>query len=193
MPVRMAENNACPDAWRESDREPADSDRDGQSAHPPNARTLVIGLGNPLVSDDSVGLRVVAELKKVLADRADVDVTEDYWGGLRLMERMIGYDRAVVIDATYTGASPGTIHQLSTDSIATQKSASAHDVNLPTALAFGRSAGAHLPEDEDVRLIGIEAEDLVNFNEQCTPAVAAAIPRAVQEVVRLLDSMFSSD
>jgi hydrogenase maturation protease len=100
---------------------------------------------------------------------------------------MIGYSRALVIDATYTGAAPGTIHHLNTDSVATQKSASAHDVNLPTALAFGRRAGAALPADEDVCLIGIEAEDLVNFNDQCTPAVAAAIPRAVQEVIRLLD------
>ena len=150
-------------------------------------KTLVIGLGNPIVSDDSVGLRVVEQLRPLLEDRQGVDVVEDYWGGLRLMEQMIGYRRAVVIDATYTGAAPGTIHHLSTDSIATQKSASAHDVNLPTALAFGRQAGAALPADEDVHLIGIEAEDLVNFNEQCTPAVAAAIPRAVQEVIRLLD------
>ena len=152
-----------------------------------HGKTLVIGLGNPLVSDDSVGLRVVEQLRPLLAGRKDIDVVEDYWGGLRLMEQMIGYCRAVVIDAICTGVAPGTIHHLSTDSIATQKSASAHDVNLPTALAFGRRAGAALPADEDVRLIGIEAEDLVNFNEQCTPAVAAAIPRAVQEVIRLLD------
>jgi hydrogenase maturation protease len=177
----------------ESEREPSAPGADPCSPRTHGGKTLVIGLGNPLVSDDSVGLRVVAELKGILADRENVEVTEDYWGGLRLMERMIGYDRALIVDATYTGASPGTIHHLSTDSIATQKSASAHDVNLPTALAFGRRAGAHLPADEDVRLIGIEAEDLINFNDQCTPAVAAAIPRAVQEVVQLLDSMLSSD
>ena len=99
---------------------------DGMRAGP--GRTLVIGLGNPLVSDDSVGLRVVERLRPLLADREGVDVVEDYWGGLRLMEQMIGYSRAVVIDATYTGAAPGTIHHLSTDSIATQKSASAPSV-----------------------------------------------------------------
>ena len=156
---------------------------------PATGRTLIIGLGNPIVADDSIGLRVAAELKTLLADRLNVDVTEDYWGGLRLMERMIGYERAIVIDAICTGAPPGTIHQLTTASVPTQKSASAHDVNLPTALAFGRRAGAHLPADEDVHLIGIEAEDLINFSDQCTPAVAAAIPRSVREVIQLLDSM----
>jgi hydrogenase maturation protease len=153
------------------------------------AETLIIGLGNPLVSDDSVGLRVVAELRTVLAGREGVDVAEDYWGGLRLMERMIGYRRVIVIDAICTGEAPGTLHRLTPDSIATQKSASAHDVSLPTALAFGRQAGAELPDDKDVTLLGIEALDLVNFSEQCTPAVTAAIPRAVREVLQILESM----
>jgi hydrogenase maturation protease len=105
------------------------------------------------------------------------------------MERMIGYEQAIVVDAICTGAPPGTIHHLTTASIATQKSASAHDVSLPTALAFGRQAGAELPEDKDVTLLGIEALDLVNFSEQCTPAVTAAIPRAVREVLQILESM----
>jgi hydrogenase maturation protease len=105
------------------------------------------------------------------------------------MERMIGYARVVVIDAICSGAEPGTIHRLTTDSLATQRSASAHDVNLPTALAFGRHAGVELPADRDVHLVAIEAQDVVNFGEQCTPAVAEAIPRAVEEVVRLLETI----
>jgi hydrogenase maturation protease len=149
-------------------------------------KTLIIGLGNPLVTDDSVGLRVVDRLRPLLANRPDLEIVQDYWGGLRLMEQMIGYQRAVVIDAICTGAAPGTIHHLAIDSIATQKSASAHDVNLPTALAFGRQAGAELPSDENVQLVGIEAEDVLTFGDECTPAVAAAIPRAVQEVIHLL-------
>ena len=89
-------------------------------------KTLVIGLGNPLITDDSVGLRVAAALKPLLANRPDVEVAEDYWGGLRLMERMIGFDGAVVIDAIQTGAPPGTIHQLTPEGIATQRSALRH-------------------------------------------------------------------
>jgi hydrogenase maturation protease len=151
-------------------------------------KTLVLGLGNPLVSDDSVGLRVAAELKPLLADRPEVDVAEDYWGGLRLMERMVGYDRAIIIDAICTGAPPGTIHQLTPDAIPTQRSASAHDVNLPTALEFGRRAQMHLPANQDILLIGVEAENVVDFAERCTPAVQMAIPRAVQAVIEALDS-----
>jgi hydrogenase maturation protease len=150
-------------------------------------RTLIIGLGNPLVTDDSVGLRVVAELKPRLVDRPDVAVDEDYWGGLRLMERMVGYDRAIVIDAIITGAEPGTIHRLTPDSIPTQRSASAHDMNLATALAFGRRAGVRLPENENILLVGIEVVDVLNFGEECTPAVQAAVGQAAQEVLEALD------
>ena len=152
-------------------------------------KTLVIGLGNPLVSDDSVGLRVVKYLRPWLQERMDLELAEDYWGGLRLMERMIGYDRAIVVDAICTGQPPGTLHLLSVGSVATQKSASAHDLNLPTALAFGRQAGAHLPPDDAIQLVGVEAEDILTFREECTPAVAAAIPHAARMVLELLSQL----
>lgn len=152
-------------------------------------KTLIIGLGNPIVRDDSVGLRVVALLRPRLAQRSDVDIVEDYWGGLKLMERMVGYDRAIVVDAIQTGSPPGTLHRLSCRDIPTQRSASAHDVNLPTALELGRRAGQHLPPDEQIVLIGIEVEDIIHFGETCTPAVEAAIPRAVAEILRALEEL----
>ena len=152
-------------------------------------RMLIIGLGNPLVTDDSVGLRVAAELRTRLAGRLDVEVAEDYWGGLRLMEQMVGYDRVIVIDAICSGAPPGTIHHLAPGDMPTQRSASSHDMTLPTALEFGRRAGLNLPKDDAILLVGIEAFDILNFGETCTPAVAAAAPRAVAEVLAALDSL----
>jgi hydrogenase maturation protease len=152
-------------------------------------KTLVIGLGNPLITDDSVGLRVIQQLQPLLADRADVEVSEDYWGGLRLMERMIGFDAAIIIDAIRTGAPAGTIHLLTPDGIATQRSASAHDVNLSTALEFGRQAGAPLPKNSQILLVGIEVDDILTFGEQCTPAVQAAIPQAIEAVLESLSTI----
>ena len=151
--------------------------------------TLIIGLGNPLVTDDSVGLRVAAELREPLAGRADVAVVEDYWGGLRLMEQMVGYDRAIVIDAICSGAAPGTIHHLAPGDMPTQRSASSHDMTLSTALTLGRQAGLRLPDDAAILLVGIEADDILNFGETCTPAVAAAVPRAVADVLAAVDPL----
>ena len=146
-------------------------------------KTLIIGLGNPLLRDDSVGLRVVQMLRDILADQPDVELMEDYWGGLRLMEQMVGYDRAIIVDAICTDAPSGTIHLLSPDDIPTQRSASAHDVNLPTALEFGRQAGAHLPPNEHIHIVGIEAADVQTFEESLSPEVEAALPQAVDQIL----------
>jgi len=117
----------------------------------------------------------------------DIELDHDYWGGLRLMERMIGFERAIIIDAIQTGAEPGTIHLLSPGDIPTQRSASAHDVNLPTALEFGRQAGAQLPSEGQILLIGIEAEDVLTFDENLSPNVQQALPRAVETVFAALE------
>lgn len=150
-------------------------------------KTLVLGLGNPLLRDDAVGLLVAEQLRPLLADQTDIEVGVDYWGGLRLMERMVGFDRAIVIDAIRSGAEPGRMQILSPGELPTQRSASAHDVNLLTALKLGRQAGAVLPADERITLLAIEAVDTTNFGEELTPEVAAAIPQAIETVLKMLD------
>jgi len=149
-------------------------------------RTLVLGLGNPLLTDDAVGLHVVQRLAPALADRPDVEVAEDYWGGLRLMERLVGFDHAIIVDAQRTGAPPGTLSVLAADAGAARHMHSSHDVGLPTALEFGRRAGARLPAPGHILIVAIEAADVETFGTQCTPAVAAAVPHAVKQVLSLL-------
>lgn len=150
--------------------------------------TLILGLGNPLVTDDAVGIRVARIVAEHLSGHAEVEVGEDYWGGLRLMERMVGFDRAIVIDAIQTGATPGTILRLAPGDLPTQKSASVHDVTLPVALDLGRQTGAHLPADDCILLVGIEAADILTFGERLTPLVEAAVPRAVQLVLEAFNA-----
>ncbi len=145
-------------------------------------KTLILGLGNPILRDDSIGLRVVEEIRRRDLGDPGIELDQDYWGGLRLMERMIGYDRVIIIDAILTGAEPGTIHFLSPGDIPTQRSASAHDVNLPTALELGRQAKAPLPASEDILLIGVEAEDVQTFDESLSPKLELALPRVVAAV-----------
>ncbi len=74
-------------------------------------KTLVVGLGNPILTDDGVGVKVAYEVEKVVSatSREDIDVIEASAGGLRLMELMIGYDRLILIDAFYAdnGNQPG--------------------------------------------------------------------------------------
>jgi len=144
-------------------------------------KTLVLGLGNPLLGDDSVGLKVAALVRDRLAGRVDVDVAEEEAGGLRLMERLTGYDRAVLVDACVSGAAPGTIRRIGPDELPTQRTAIAHGIDLPRALALGQSLG--LPMPGTVRVVAIEAESVLEFREFMTPSVAAAVAPAVAAVL----------
>jgi len=144
-------------------------------------KTLVLGLGNPLLGDDAVGLKVAALVRERLDGREDVDVAEEEAGGLRLMEQMTGYDRAVLVDACLSAGAPGTVHRVGPDELPTQRTAIAHGIDLPRALALGRSLG--LPMPEVVRVVAIEAESILEFRESMTPSVAAAIEPAVAAVL----------
>ena len=64
-------------------------------------KTLVLGLGNPILSDDGVGLRVARELENRL-DQQEVTVVETSMAGLDLLDLLAGYDRAIIVDAIQT-------------------------------------------------------------------------------------------
>lgn len=150
-------------------------------------KTLVIGLGNPILTDDGVGVKVAYELEDILADsRPDVTVIEASAGGLRLMEMMVGYDRAILVDAYTNGRNqPGRIQRLTLEDLRavspTQHSASAHDTTLVTALDTGKKLGLHLPDE--VIIYAIDVENVIDFSEEPTTAVAAAIPEVVTAVL----------
>jgi hydrogenase maturation protease len=149
-------------------------------------RTLVLGLGNPILSDDGVGPRVAQEVQQILGDHPDVVVVTSSRGGLDLAEKMAGFERAVVVDAIQMGAPPGTIHRLDVWGIPTQLTASAHGINLRMALEVARRAGAYLPVDKAIDVVAVEAEDVLTFREGFGPAVESAVPFAVQAVLDIL-------
>ena len=66
----------------------------------------------------------------------------------------------------------------------TQHSASAHDTTLVTALDAGKALGMHLPDE--VVIYAIEVENVIDFSDEPTTAVAAAIPGAVTAVLQEL-------
>lgn len=144
-------------------------------------KTTIIGLGNPILSDDSVGIHAARRLNNVQEVRDVAEVQEVYAGGLRLLDVLAGYRRAIIIDAMQTGAAPGTVRRFGiSDLLKTRNLASSHDADLPTALEAGKALGMKLPEE--VVIIGIEAEDVVNFGEKLTPAVE----RGLEEAIRLI-------
>src|SRR5579872_5674271 len=127
--------------------------------------TIIIGLGNPVLADDGVGLRIADCLEERLRDRAGVAVTHLHCGGIHLMEAMAGHDRAIIIDAiTGGGGNPGTVYALGPASLLqTRNTCSSHDASLSVAMELGELAGLRLPTD--VRIWAVEAVDVSTFSE----------------------------
>jgi hydrogenase maturation protease len=148
--------------------------------------TVIIGLGNPVLTDDGVGPRIATELRRRLAGRSGVTTLELYSGGMCLMEAMAGHERAIVIDAILGGGAAGAIHRLGVGDLPQTRTAdSTHDAGLPVALELGRAAGLQLPAD--VRIWAVEVADVETFGERLTPAVERAVPLVVERILRDLD------
>ncbi len=152
-------------------------------------KTLVIGLGNPILTDDSVGIHVARAVQAALPPDAGVAVTEQYVGGLALMETMVGYERVILVDAIWTpdGEAGQVVQFAAGDLPDTLNTASTHDADLPTALRVGKALGASVPDDENIQIVAVQAQEVLTFSETPTPPVAAAIPQAVCAVLSLLD------
>lgn len=154
---------------------------------------LVMGLGNSILGDDGVGPRVVARVQEWLLSRPQreqdhVEVDSMAVGGLRLMERLVGYERVILVDAISAGPlPPGTVSCYSLEDMPDPSdghSASAHDVSLLTALRLGRELGVALPRH--VMVVTIAAHAIYDFTESLTAPVAEALPLAVNRVLEAL-------
>lgn len=148
-------------------------------------KTLVLGIGNPILSDDGVGIHVARILKR--RKLGGIDVEELAASGLELLDMILGYDKIVIVDAIQTKRGrPGQIHILKEEDF--EKSvhgSSPHGINIATALALGRRL---VPDKmpKEVVFFAVEAEDLVNVGERLTPKVEEAVPLVVERIVNEL-------
>ena len=139
-------------------------------------RTIVVGLGNPILGDDGVGWKVANEVMGHLSEDAPVDVTCLSVGGISLMEYLIGYDQAIIVDAFATDAPVGSISVLRLDQLPNYSAfhtTSSHDTSLQKAMELGKAMGFHLPDN--VMIVGIATRQVFDFSEDLSPPVARVV------------------
>jgi hydrogenase maturation protease len=143
--------------------------------------TLVVGLGNPLRGDDGIGPLVAEAFARSLPPDAEVEVDEVPEGGLRLMERLVGHDAAILVDALRSGEHPvGSVLRLEVDDLPTRHAASSHDLSLAAAIDLARSIGLQVPARP--MIVAVEVAKVAEFSAECTPKVQGAVPAAVAAV-----------
>lgn len=145
-------------------------------------RCLILGLGNPLRGDDGVGPRVVAELLRRGLPNG-VEAVDGGTVGLDLLHLLEGWERAIIVDAALLGRNPGEYIRFTPEEahlVGSLVSLSSHTAGLADALALARALGQRLP---DIVIYGVQPERM-DWEEGLSPAVEAALPRLVEEILK---------
>jgi len=145
---------------------------------------LVLGLGNDVLTDDAVGLRVARAAAALLAGRPDAVVRETAEMGLALLDEIVGFESLVIVDAIQTGQAPaGTIHEFGAGELDGRRLSAPHFLGVGETLFLGQRLG--LPMPRMVRIIAIEAGDPFTLGSTMTPAVEAVVGTAADRVARV--------
>lgn len=143
--------------------------------------TLVLGLGNILLSDDAVGVRVAERLLDEYSFPPEVQVMDGGTLGLDLLAYVQDADRLVVVDALNIRDKPGTVARLVDDEVPAflAPKISPHQMGLVDLLAASRLSG-HFPDE--LVLWGVQPESL-ELGLGLSPTVAAQVESLVKHVL----------
>jgi len=146
----------------------------------PNPPILVLGVGNILLSDEGVGVRVIEAMKGMtLPD--NVELLDGGTGALDLFDFMANRDKVIIIDAAKGGGKPGDIYRFGPDDIRMQRQCltSVHQVSLLDTLTMARLAGC---SPRDIVIFGIEPRG-VDWGLELSPEVAAVVPKVIELIM----------
>ncbi len=143
---------------------------------------LILGLGNPILTDDRIGLILTENLEGKFSG---ADTTSIILAGMELLDILEGYDHVFLIDAaTGTGGEPGDLKELS-DGKGALHLFTSHGANFFDLLKLGRDMGLKMPEPAAV--FGIEIGNATDFGTALSPALRSALPSlevAITERIR---------
>jgi hydrogenase maturation protease len=150
-------------------------------------KTLILGLGNPYLADDSAGLKVIKLLEKGLSN-PDIALYETSLAGINLLDYLVGYDKAIIVDAIRTpDGKPGNIYRLTPEEFDTScHTTSSHDIGIINAIELGKRLELSMPKT--IEIIGIEAYDVFTLTEKCTPDIESAIPKVAEMIIKEVTS-----
>ncbi len=118
--------------------------------------TAVLGLGNPLMTDEGIGVVLVRRMSSQAYPR--VDFIDGGTGGLALLHKIQGRQKVIFLDCAYMGLNPGTLKRFTLDQVESLKDLpghSLHEADLLNILRMARQLG-QCPED--VVILGVEPE-----------------------------------
>ncbi len=137
-----------------------------------NKKILVLGLGNPVLGDDGIGIFLVRDLKKEICPHPLVHFEECSEYGLYLLDKIINYPVVILLDAFLSRSEPvgKVIFQPETASASSHLTSSPHYVSIPQILGLGKRYGLSMPGK--LIIIGVVIHDGFHFSETLSPGLS---------------------
>lgn len=150
--------------------------------------TLVLCLGNEVLSDDGFGAVIATEINKRSSLRSLGEVFFASVAGFALIDLLKDRKSALIVDTIQTGkVPPGTLHTFRAGVFTPSKNLiTSHQISLPTALEFGSKMGINMPQNIDI--LAVEAFDIETLSEQLTPDVQQAVLPALDFIANWLEN-----
>ncbi|MBL7106289.1 MAG: HyaD/HybD family hydrogenase maturation endopeptidase [Phycisphaerae bacterium] len=121
-----------------------------------NDRILVLGLGNPLMSDEGIGGFLIEEFIRQKDKSPNVDFLDAGTGGMTLLTLIENRKKVIIIDCAYMGTEPGTIKRFTPQEVNSMKKLmhySLHEIDILKVLVIAKKLDTCPP---NVVIFGIE-------------------------------------
>lgn len=144
-------------------------------------KVVVLGVGNIILADEGVGVRVVEALERDYVLPEGVDVIDAGTSGMEMLDDMSHLDFLLVVDAIAAGKAPGELVKLSGAEVPVffRRNLSPHGIGLSDVLASLEFLGA---EPKETVILGVQPTSL-DLSTELTPTIAARVPELVAQVV----------
>ncbi len=144
-------------------------------------RILVLGVGNILLRDEGIGVRVIEKLQAEYTFSPNVELMDGGTLGLRLLDPISRADYLIVVDAVQNRGTPGTLYRLPVAELEKRVKFknSLHQLDLVEALAYSEILGNR----PDAIIIGVEPEDISPWGLELTETVGVRLPEMCMRVL----------
>ncbi len=143
-------------------------------------KTLILGIGNTILTDDGVGIRVAQKIKE---KKPDLEVIEASETGVALLDYVVGYDKLIIIDSIKTGnGEPGELYKLNLKDLrASTNLFSSHGIDIATAFELGQGLGYEMPKH--ISIYGVETKNTMTLGERCTEEIEEKLLSIVKQIM----------
>ncbi len=153
-------------------------------------KLIVLGLGNSILSDDIIGIRILEILQRDISNiQIKFEIAEI--GGLKLLDSLLDHDHAIIIDSIKTGQFEiGEVVEFSpSDFNFTPRSSMIHDVGFFDALLMAKKLDMKIPEK--IKIVAIEIGDNSTVSLEISEKVASAIPSAILRIKKIIQEEYN--